>query len=568
MSVAEIDRDARRAWWREWEVAALVALVVLVYFSRLTTLPLRGEESRWTMVAVEILWTGDWIIPRQQGEPFLSRPPLGSYPIAILGWAFGECTTLATRLPTAIATLLTTLLVYGYSRRFLSRTGAFASALAYASMGQVLQLGQLAETESIFTLFVAGSLLLWHWGYVERWHPLAMWSVAYTCVALGMLAKGMQAPVYFAATIGLFLLVQRDWRTLLSRWHFAGIGVFALIFSAWQVPFALQLGWPAVKDIWTGDVGLRFVDTSWSTIFKHLATFPAEVWVCLLPGSLLLCAYLRPSFWRQISPELKWLSFLLIAIGVTFPTCWIVPGAKTRYYMPLYPCFAPLMGLVVDRLRLVTPNDWLARTWRTFGSGIAIVSVVTAGAALLLAAWPNLPVPSLRQSWPFAIGFAAASTLCGWLVWRHIRRLDDVGIRIACLALAAFPGLLYTGLIMNVTLGSSQNIASQVAELEKLIPNDKTLVGFGLIEATMTVHYDQRIPLYEFPDSAEEVPEEVEYFAMNVSHGQVPELPFAWSEVATLTCDRQKREKPRREVVVGRRILATAQRDDLHAEQR
>ena len=52
------------------EVALLIVAVLAIYFSRLTALPIRGEELRRAMVVREILWTGDWIVPRQQGEPF------------------------------------------------------------------------------------------------------------------------------------------------------------------------------------------------------------------------------------------------------------------------------------------------------------------------------------------------------------------------------------------------------------------------------------------------------------------------------------------------------------------
>ena len=58
-----------RPWRSAVEVLLLVLLVVGIYFSRMTTLTLRGEETRRADVAAEILQTGDWIVPRQQGRP-------------------------------------------------------------------------------------------------------------------------------------------------------------------------------------------------------------------------------------------------------------------------------------------------------------------------------------------------------------------------------------------------------------------------------------------------------------------------------------------------------------------
>src|SRR5437763_15140460 len=84
---------------REWELLALALATAAIYGARLTTLPIRGEETRRAEVAIEMLATGDWVVPRQQGQPFLSRPPLGSYPITALEALLGTDSLLAVRLP-------------------------------------------------------------------------------------------------------------------------------------------------------------------------------------------------------------------------------------------------------------------------------------------------------------------------------------------------------------------------------------------------------------------------------------------------------------------------------------
>src|SRR5262245_17430544 len=90
MIVAEsIDRTdrARPPWWREAEVAGLCLLVVVAYFLRAGELPIRGEEPTRAQTAREMVERGDWLVPREQGEPFLIRPPLQFWVIA------GTCVT-------------------------------------------------------------------------------------------------------------------------------------------------------------------------------------------------------------------------------------------------------------------------------------------------------------------------------------------------------------------------------------------------------------------------------------------------------------------------------------------
>src|SRR5260370_21115115 len=74
-------------WWREPEIAVLIVLVVAAYFLRLGDVTLRGEEMRRALVGFEMMENGDWIVPRVQGDPLLSRLPLQN-------WLIAACTTI------------------------------------------------------------------------------------------------------------------------------------------------------------------------------------------------------------------------------------------------------------------------------------------------------------------------------------------------------------------------------------------------------------------------------------------------------------------------------------------
>jgi 4-amino-4-deoxy-L-arabinose transferase-like glycosyltransferase len=279
----------------------LAAFVSAVYFSRLDALPFRGEETRWARVAWEMRETGDWIVPRQQGQVFADRPPLNSWLMLLVSGLTGSLDRLSVRLPAALATLLTALLLYAYCRQFLTCWGAFTAGLVYSTFPQTLQLGRFAESDAVFTLLVTAALLVWHTGYARDWPRAWTWIAGYALAALSGLAKGPQGPVYFVATVTVFLGLRRDWRCLFSFAHLAGLLAFAAVLGAWQIPFGLAAGSEASAAVWSeeGTLGARLGGIFGRIWWRHLAVYPVEVFGYLLPWSVFLFAVFRPSLWPK-----------------------------------------------------------------------------------------------------------------------------------------------------------------------------------------------------------------------------------------------------------------------------
>lgn len=543
--------------WLEIEVWVLVLLVGVVYFSRLTTPSLRGEESRRARVAVEMLETGDWIVPRQQGVPWLSRPPLHNWLIALAAQATGDVDSVAIRLPSVLATLLTTLLVYGYARSFLSRLGAFAAGASFATMGQVIELGRLGETEALFTLLLSAALLLWHYGYQRGWPPALTWVVGYGLAALAALAKAPQVPVYFTGSVAVFLILRRDWRWLISWAHVGGMLVFAVVFGAWQIPFYLQLGWEGVREIWFGEVALRFVGHTVATVVAHLVTYVFEAPITILPWSLLLSCFFFKGFRERLGEARSPVVFLTICILIAFPTVWLPPGARGRYLMPLYPCIAVLIGLVVQRCSESREGSPWLRVWEWYlrsAAGIMVAAgLAVLGASLLMG--PNESVWAQPPLFALAYALLAGGAAAG-LLWA--RRGDGKPLRwhVAILAVAAFVGLTFTGVVTNRRVLTSVDTEGAVARLKQELPQGHRLVSLGQVHHLFAYYYREPIALVAWPGDSSPLEAEQTYFCFNRLDGADVPIPFPWERVATISVARSRTLQFRREVVIGRRLPA------------
>lgn len=536
--------------WIEPELALLLAIVCVIYLTRLAAPNLRGEETRRGRVAVEMIQTGDWIVPRQQGQLFLSRPPLQNWLIGLCGLVRGEVDWLAIRLPSALATILLAGLIYSYARGCLSPAGSLVAGLSFATMIQVIELGRLGETEALFALAVGSSLLVWHWGWTRGQSPLVTWCLSYALVAGGMLLKGPQGPVFFAGPVGLYLIATRRWRDLFTWSHAAGIALFFALWNAWQLPYYLAAGSEATWNIYGHDVALRFADRSSVTLLKHLAVYPLEIFVCLLPWSPLLLVCIRGSFWNWLGQKRPYVIFLLCSLVATFPAVWFVPGARSRYYLPLYPCFAVLIALAAEHCWHSAARAPWRNAWRQLLAGLAAV-MAAAGIGVGLLGFMPEAAGAMAQSWLFGTSFALASLLLAALAWWSAAGRTESQRRVGPVAVAAFVALAYVGLVTNIRVRLSNDTERQIAELKQRLPAGAQLVSVGLLDHMFTFYFGE--PIAALPSAP---PGDSTYFCFRPSRAASQQLDFAWEPVAVINCDRNRRGSPQRIVVVGRRLPA------------
>ncbi len=494
----------RRPWWREWEIAALLLLVLVAYFLRADALPLRGEESTRAQIAFEMVYWHDWLIPRVQGEPFRIRPPLQNWINAGCCVLLGRWDVYAIRLPSLIATLLTTLLIYAYGRQFLTRLGAFTAAAAFATMADMFKMGLYAETEALFIFLLGAALLVWHWGIVRGWPDWRTYTAGYGLMALATLTKGIQAPPYFIGAVVVYLVVSRQWRRLVCWGHLAGMAVAAGLLLAWMVPYGWAMGWPAVKQVWLGDQTVQnsqhILTWDLAETLTHLVTYPLEVIAASLPWCLLLLPYLTRAMRRRIGTAGPMVRFACCAMAVAWPTCWIPPGGLPRYFAPLFPCIAVLIGLVVERCTDADTLPALRAGWQRYNGALAVVMFTAGlwaiGLAALGEAMADSPLAPLAEPLPIALAYAVAAVALGLLLWRYRTGATPAQTRLTVTALTVFLVLTFTGLVMNVRVRRSVDATAAVERIRAVLPPGQELVSLdGQIDSLFNFLY--RTPIVQ-----------------------------------------------------------------------
>ncbi|MCA9292987.1 MAG: glycosyltransferase family 39 protein [Phycisphaerales bacterium] len=533
----------------------LLAMIVVVgYAIAPTRLPLVGEETRRALHGIEMAASGQWLYPTQQGVPILDRPPLQYWTFALVHGVIHEIDHFTLRITMAIVTGLTGLCVWWYAKRFVTGAGAFAAAASYITMGHVFDLGRRAETDGLFTFLLVASMLLWHRLHDARPRSMAPWIVAGAIAGLAALCKGLQAPVAYFGAMWLYLLLRRQWRTLIAPAHWVGVAVFVAVIAVWQVPFVLEVGWAGTRSTWfdpsTGRLGA-------GSLLMHMAVFPLAVIGATLPWSVLLGTVVDPRFWRMSERQSACTLYALCGCAAIFGPVWIVEGGHHRYVMPMYPLMAVLIGVVVDRCLETELRYSLRRFWRDAQRVIAAVLLLLGVGLLVVNVAPGIApgewgVMLAEPVWLVAL-LIIASMMGGVLVWLIAPSdLQAAAITSTCtiaLLLAAF----FNGPVLDAQVHRAANAGPEILAMRAQL-DGQPLYSFGRAHHKFVYWYRQPITQLDRPEAAADVPDQVEYFVISVTRGREPELPFAWRELARINMDRTITKKPEVEMVVGQRL--------------
>jgi 4-amino-4-deoxy-L-arabinose transferase-like glycosyltransferase len=465
----------------------------------------------------------------------------------------------AIRLPAAIATLLTTLLIYVYGRNYLSRLGAFGAAASYATMAQILMLGRLAESDSLLTLCLCGALFGWHYAYARLANPALAWTLGYALAALAGLAKGPQGPVYFVAITTALLAARRDWRFLLNRWHAVGLLMFVLVIGVWQVPFYLAVDANSAAAIWSegGDVGKRFVYHGVGRALSRWLSYPFEVWGSALPWSFLWPLLATRWFRQSIAGARPMVLFLAVACAVTYPTCWLPADSRPRHFMSMYPCLALFCGLAIQRSWESRQIGWWQRSWDNYLlTGVALILAAPLALAGLrlwgTTRWREL-VQEISGFWLalYVVAALGATVVTLWSRKRH----DLPHARAGVLAIAAFMGLSYTTVVMTLQMRTANDPSDAVARIREMLPPGERLISLGKVHHLFAYYYGEPIEMRKLPRKQQAPQIEDSYFCFAEDPGTEPLLiPFDWEPIAEVSCERARSERPLTKVVIGRRL--------------
>lgn len=334
------------------------------------------DEPRHAEVAAEMVRTGDYVVPRLNGEVYPDKPPLPFWIMSVPMRIFGDHSEWAARLPYAIAAALALALTFALARRFFGSDVALTAALLLGTAGQFAWLSQRVSLDIFQTLFVLLAIFAW---VREARGESASWKnglLFFTACGLGLSTKGPTALLVPFSAVIAHGLATGTLRRLGSRQFLPFVVVMLGIVASWLVPATLQAGEGYARAI-LGDRSFGRFTTANNhdqPFWYYFKEWPVE----FLPWSPAFLCALWLAWKRELPGDPAARRLLLGWILVPFVVLSIAATKRGNYLMPLYPAAAILAAHFVhsvDRLDS-KPGIVVHAIVRVLTGLIALVGVV------------------------------------------------------------------------------------------------------------------------------------------------------------------------------------------------
>lgn len=374
------------------------------------------DEGIRSLVAFEMLESGEFIQATINGEPYFKKPPLYNWILAAGFSLTGIVNEWTARIPTVIFLLLFAALIYRSVRKGTGQPDtALVSALLTLTCGRILFWDSfLGLIDMAFSTLVFAQFM-WLYEQDKRNRPWAYFTGSWILAGVAFLMKGLPGLVFQVMTVGGHLVLTRRWRRLFHPGQWVGGLVFILMTGTY---YALLLQNASPEQVF----GTLFHESAQRTpthhgfiqTLSHLATFPMEMTYHFLPWSLLLVFVLTGSRWRALWRH-PFFGFLMLVFAVNIPVYWVSPQVYPRYLLML----APLVFTVGYEAWKRTPDvSVLRKSFR--------VLFLAVSALLAVAAWTPLFLPqTAHTTWlgPKTGVLVILMVVAAWAIWRYPRLL-------------------------------------------------------------------------------------------------------------------------------------------------
>lgn len=353
---------ANQGVWKQHLFVLLVAIFIFVNLVQyMGMMPFSQDEARRVIVAQEMRFSGNYIVPTFFQETSDEMPPAHPILTATLSYPSGAVSNFQARLLSVGAFLFLGLLVYWLMLRVDRRMALTAFVVVMTNYVLLCEFGNLVSPAILLTFFIFAAFFFYILNPVT-WVYLIISSVF---MGFAILTDGFAPLFLYPALLALcFWVADHPGRRL----KFLGVHLLlSLILPLfWLILYSAQ---GELSDAF-GMLFRGFYSEAGVTGFlKHLVSYPVWVFGGLLPWTLVL-VYAFKSV--RIEDEIYRSSLLISAISILLLT--LTPGSTVSQIVPAFPFLAIVAAFHINPGKTIHLKFSLAIFWiftaLFFGVGI------------------------------------------------------------------------------------------------------------------------------------------------------------------------------------------------------
>ena len=385
-----------------WLLLVPALIVVAMHGPRLGDAPLAGTEPHRILVAQQMA-SGEsgWLVPTLYGKPYLRKPPLHYWVLAVVDRLLGGASVTTFRLLSVLEAALTALVVSIFASRWFGRPGGLVSGFSFVAAVALWSQSRSGDIDALNTLLstlAACTLIDLQIGArrvdVSRPGTLVPTTVLSLAFAGVLLAKGPAGlPVVVGAWLGPAIAMHRG-RLPLRRSVIVPLLIGACAFAAYALLARQALARSGMPPDTSGlSEAAQWMTPDLARLGKALLTVP-QLFGYALPLSAFVVLAFVPDVRRAVNLAVKQAEdedgltrSLAWSVIVGWLLCLFTLMVNPRYGNVIVPLLCPLGGAIVLRLVRTRPGENALRVLLA----CSVIAAATAAAGLTVARWCDDP---------------------------------------------------------------------------------------------------------------------------------------------------------------------------------
>jgi len=360
-------------------IAGLVVLYVLSVLINLGHLNLMGEEPRRAIISIEMLQSGEFVVPHALGWEYYNKPPLFNWILAGFMYLIGSESEFVARLPSLLFLLIWGFCHYKVCRKWFSKKLSILSTFFLLTSADIFFYGLSngAEIDIFYSLIVYLQAISMFWFYEQKKWGL-LFILSWFFCGIGFLTKGLPSLVFQLLTLGALAVHARSIGIFYKKQLLAGIVLFVLITGSFFYIYSKNND-PSVLLLNIINESLKKSAVGEESVGKLSKVFfyPLLFFKLLAPWSLILLVLLKKQKFNLFeNPLVKFsLLFIVLNIGVY----WITGVAKLRYIYMFVPFAMNVIVVIYEQFEKANPgilNKYLRYTAFIFLFVLGVVLVL------------------------------------------------------------------------------------------------------------------------------------------------------------------------------------------------